>query len=157
MRNELRSYVTERTQNGLSYVHELKDLTPPKEWEVLREVLLGSPGMRGARGELMLEEGLYRRLLDDLIQTQNVWQMDRYAPELRKMFPAELLDFYLPRVEKAMRMASNRARYAELCARLKTLCGYRGGKERANEVADAWRTAYPRRKAMLEELNKAGF
>ena len=157
LRNELRGYVTERTQNSLSYVNELKDLTPPEEWEALREVLLDSPGMRSARGELMLVEGMYRRLLDDLIQTQNVWQMDRYAPELRKLFPAELLDFYLPRVEAAMRMASNRTRYAELCARLKTLRGYHGGKDRANEVADSWRTAYPRRKAMLEELKKAGF
>ena len=157
LREALLEYVTERPQNSLVYVQELKSMTPPERWETLRETLLKAQGMRTMRWDLLLEEGEYRRLMDGLLSSENEWLMDRYAPELKKHYPAELLDFYLPRVERAMYGASNRGRYAELCGKLKTLRSYRGGKERTIEVAEKWRAAYPRRRAMLEELERAGF
>ena len=40
--------------------------------------------------------------------------------------------------------------------RLKAVSRLRGGKEAAAELAEEWRAAYPRRRAMLEELGKAG-
>ena len=157
LREALLTYVSEHSQRDLDYIRELKELTPPDNWEKLRETLLQTPGMQGMGEELLLEEGLYRALMDRLLRKDSIYLMDRYAPKLKDKFPEELLGFYLPKLRDSMRGASNRSRYTELCATLKQLQSYKGGREKANGLAEEWRQAYPRRRAMLEELKKAGF
>lgn len=40
---------------------------------------------------------------------------------------------------------------------LKKIRRYPGGKEKAAEIAENWRALYYRRRAMMDEMQKAGF
>jgi len=40
---------------------------------------------------------------------------------------------------------------------LKNITGYPGGLDLATEIAKEWEQAFPRRSAMLDELEQAGF
>lgn len=40
---------------------------------------------------------------------------------------------------------------------LKKIQGYPEGKEKAKEIAENWRAKYYQRKAMMDEMRKAGF
>ena len=53
--------------------------------------------------------------------------------------------------------ASTRKEYALLIHYLRKLRQQTAGKKIAKEIAADWRNAYPRRRAMLDELTSAGF
>ena len=69
----------------------------------------------------------------------------------------EMLEAYACILMKEAAAASNRKRYQELTRYLKKLRSYPGGTERAARLAEDWRTRYSRRRAMMEELQNAGF
>ena len=157
LRTELLFQMEEVGQRDLGHVELLKELTPNDQWPDLRERLLSLGNLRSVRGELLEAEGLYDRLLDYAVSSGSLYVMDAYADTLGARYPADVLAFYIPHLRKDMERASTRTQYAEQVKRLKQLTRFRGGKEAAAEAADEWRTAYPRRRAMWEELQKAGF
>ena len=83
--------------------------------------------------------------------------MDHFANTLKEKYPDEVLKFYLSCLRREMERASSRTEYAEQVQRLKNLEHLSGGKEAAVKLAEEWRAAYPRRRAMIEEMQKAGF
>ena len=54
-------------------------------------------------------------------------------------------------------MRTTRKEYALLIHYLRKLRQQTAGKKTATEIAANWRNAYPRRRAMLDELTSAGF
>ena len=54
-----------------------------------------------------------------------------------------------------MRLSGNRKQYASVIAYLKKLRAYPGRLDA--ELAERWQAAYPRRRSMLDELQKAGY
>ena len=157
LREELLYQMENVSQRDLQYVNLLKGLTSPEDWPALRDKLLSMPKLSWVSGKLMEQEGLYRRLLDDVLQSGSLLTLDKFFKTLAREYPDETRKFYVACLRSGMEQASNRNEYAERVKRLKKLEQIDGGKEAAAALADEWRKAYPRRRAMLDELKKRGF
>ena len=153
---ELRTMLTTFRQDDMNYAVQLKALMSEQEWIIMRQELLQS-SLFAPKNELLFTEGLFRRLLDRIIQSESVSAMDRYSPFLRADYPTEVLRFYVQYLIKAAKQACNRKMYYSLMTYLRKLSEYPGGKEQAEKLATEWKRTYIRRTAMMDELKKAGF
>ena len=113
--------------------------------------------MQVSKAELLDREKMYPELLAWLLTDRGGYLMDRYADKLVKRYPEEIRTFYLKQLRNQMNRADNRNRYRDVANRLKYLTQYIGGKTAAQKLADEWKYTYDRRRAMLDELKKAGY
>ena len=153
---ELTEYVMTFRQCDLQYIERLKDLLPESEWVPLREKLLGklAPYLKN---RLLFSEGLLRRLLDSIVKTDSVGEMDQYAAFLASDFSDEIRTFYCEYLQKSAKAATDRKMYRKLMSYLTKLSAYPGGREAARQLAAEWKQEYNRRPAMMDELQRAGY
>ena len=140
---------------GMEMLSRLKEACTPAQWLEYRERYLS--GKRIHKLELMESEGLWERLMEAVTATGSISILDRYEAALKNRYPDEMLEAYVHILTKEAAVVSNRKQYQELARYLKKLKRYPGGAERAAQLAEDWRTRYSRRRAMMEELKKAGF
>ena len=100
---------------------------------------------------------MYERMLECLKREGFVLNLDRYEKVLKDRFPEQVRDLYISYLSREAETARNRNRYRELMKYLKKISGYPGGKEKAAGIAEDWRAKYYRRRAMMDEIEKAGF
>ena len=100
---------------------------------------------------------MYERMLECLKKETFIYNLDKYEKVLKKKFPEQVRDMYISYLYYESERTSNRTRYRELMKYLKKIQRYPGGKEKASEIAKNWRAVYYRRKAMMDEMRKAGF
>lgn len=143
-------------QDNLNYVNMLKQCCT-EEWEGMLEKLLLEPSMQSVKYQLLEEEGLYKRLLDEILNGGYIYSLDQYEKHLEKVFPNEVRDAYVNFVVNRAESTSDRKSYKELIKYLKKICKYPQGKETVLKIAEEWRACYRRRPAMMDELKKAGF
>ena len=152
---ELEYHVFDLSSGGMEMLNRLKKVCTPAQWVAYRERYLS--GRNYHKLELMESEGLWERLMEAVVKSENLSTLDRYEAALKKRYPSELLEAYACILTKEAAAASNRKRYQELVHCLKKLRSYPDGAERAAQLAEDWRTRYIRRRAMMEELRNAGF
>ena len=100
---------------------------------------------------------MYERMLECLKKEGYVLNLDRYEKVLKERFPEQVRDLYISYLPREAETASDRNRYRELMKNLKKISEYPGGREKAVGIAENWRTKYYRRRAMMDEMRKAGF
>ena len=152
---ELEYHIFVLSSGGMEMLNRLKKVCTPAQWVEYRERYLS--GRNYHKLELMESEGLWERLMEAVVKSENLSTLDRYEAALKKRYPSELLEAYACVLTKEAAAVSNRKRYQELVHYLKKLRGYPDGAERAARLAEDWRTRYIRRRAMMEELRNAGF
>ena len=156
-RDELTDYIFEHRQTDIAYILELKEVVSEEKWQELFEKILALPYCTGeVRYNMLVNEKLYRRLMDELLAEGDVHWFERYENVLKTHFPEETRDIFFRYVRRRMDGASTRNEYAELAKRLRKLCEYQGGEEMVSELVLEWRVKYKRRSAMLDELKRAG-
>ena len=151
---ELEYHVFDLSSSGMEMLNRLKKACTPAQWIEYRERYLS--GRAYHKLELMESEGLWERLMEAVVKSENLSTLDRYEAALKKRYPNEILEAYACILTKEAAAASNRKEYQELARYLKKLRSYPGGAERAAQLAEDWRTRYIRRRAMMEELRNAG-
>lgn len=106
-------------------------------------------------GLIYIQENYWDRLLT-LVQKQvNLTTILTYYPHLLKAYPNELLDILIPVSEREGDKSEGRSQYKDLANKMKSIMkDYPQEKERILEIAQKLKIKYPRRPAMLEELNK---
>lgn len=157
---ELTFYVLSCPQNDLQYVRLLKEKTQEDKWPALRERLLRSQSMRFCINDLLASEGMYAQLFESIINTARInpiSELDRYESVLREHYPEQIRNCYAEYIVREMKIAGQRSAYNHLVRYLKKIRSYPGGEELAKQIAANWRSSYPRRRAMLDEIKKAGF
>ena len=152
---ELEYHVFDLSSSAIEMLNRLKNVCTPAQWVEYRERYLS--GRTYHKLELMESEGLWERLMEAVVKSENLSILDRYETALKKRYPSELLEAYACVLTKEAAAVSNRKRYQELVHYLKKLRSYPDGAERAAQLAEDWRTRYIRRRAMMEELRNAGF
>ena len=152
---ELEYHVFTLSSGGMEMLSRLKKVCTPVQWIEYRERYLS--GQYIHRLELMESEGLWERLMEAVTAAERLSTLDRYEATLKKRYPDELLEAYARILMKEAAAVSVRKQYQELVRYLKKIKHYPGGTERAAQLAEDWRTRYKRRRAMMEELKKAGF
>lgn len=156
LRAELMFQLENTQQKDLHYIKLVKDITPPEQWPELRERLLPMKTLSWVRGEILEMDGLYERLFRYATSGKSMLFMDKFAGTLGERYPKETLKFYVDCLRESMTGATQR-NYTELVKRLKWLGRLPGGEEAAANIAQEWRTTYPRRRSLLQELKNQGF
>ena len=105
----------------------------------------------------MESEGLWERLMEAVTAAERLSILDRYEAALKKRYPDGMLEAYARILMKEAAAVSNRKQYQELARYLNKIKSYPGGAVRTAWLAEDWRTRYSRRRAMMDELEKAGF
>lgn len=144
-------------QSDLSYVEMFKKLCDEEEWIRYREKILESKTAWSIKYQLTEREGLYERLLKEIINSGYVYSLDQYEKVLKKQFPEKVRDAYITYVQRNAERVSDRKHYKELVQYLKKIKKYPDGEKRAKKAAEEWKALYRRRPAMMDELRKAGF
>lgn len=104
---------------------------------------------------IYVEEKYWDRLLALISKEADLDRILQYHDHLVKEYPSELLAIYLPAFERKGDTAGNRGEYANLASKMKTVIkSIPEGKEKIIAVARNLNQKYPRRPAMVEELNK---
>ena len=156
-RQELLFQIFKCRQDNLKNVCKLKNKCGLQEWEEYREKILEAKTCAGIHFALLAAEGLDDRLLESIVHSGSVYSLDNYEKKLKKKYPEKVRDAYAGFVKKDMPTASNRGQYAEVIRYLKKLRNYPEGKMITEQIALEWRKCFPKRRAMLDELNRAGF
>lgn len=141
------------------YYAILKQNVEPAEWQDFLEQIIKEISARGG----WLYEGLVRRiyieekwwdrlfmLLKEDASLSNIENNEKY---LAKDYAGELIQLYRDRIIEYLAGVKARKHYQEACRYLRRMKKLGGTKE-VNKLLAYFREAYPKRKALLEELNK---
>ncbi|MEO8712395.1 MAG: hypothetical protein ABI405_09750, partial [Parafilimonas sp.] len=94
-------------------------------------------------------------LLALLQKENNLDSVLQYHQHLIKVFPSELLLIYFPLLETGGDKANSRSEYAHLVTKMKMIMkDIPGSKGKIIAIAQRLKIKYPRRPAMIDELNK---
>lgn len=156
-RKELEYQIFKCQQGSLDYIKLLKELCGETEWQQYREKILGSKTTGSVKYRVLEEEGLYDRLLREILSVGSIYNLNQYEKVLAKKYPEEVRDAYIDYVRKYAESASSRNQYKEVMGYLKKIVKYPDGKSITQKIAGKWRELYRRRPAMMDELRKAGF
>lgn len=157
LKKELEYYIFTFYQRDLVYIKKLKKLLAPSEWKETRKQLLNSSSMRLQKYPLLKEEEMYEEMISQIEENHDIRTMEEYESLLKKKFPLRCKEIYISHLQWAMERAYNRKSYWSVIQTLKRLKKYPDGNSAAQKLAQNWKQKYPRRTAMIDELNKAGF
>lgn len=156
-RAELLHHLETFSQYKLDKVEQLRAVTPETQWPEMVEHLLEQKSTAPIRCQLLAGIKAWDRLFQLVSIQQDMKTLDTYLVNLLAWNAEKTLALYTPVIHKAMLDASTRKEYALLIHYLRKLRQQTAGKKIAKEIAADWRNAYPRRRAMLDELTSAGF
>lgn len=144
-------------QDDLERVLALKACCDADEWNTLKTKILQLPSCRYLRQRFLAEEKMVDELWADLQRNLSPDDVDRYADVLKDKYGNEIRDYYADYVKKIMPGLNSRAQYRNCIVYLKKLSTYPEGLDLARKIAQEWRETYRSRRAMKDELSKAGF
>ena len=145
--------VTKTSARDMDNYRELKLLYSEKEWETEREKVFSAVEKGTYLGRLYAEEKLYDRLLKYVVSSQGLCEIKNYTKILKDKYPEELLKKYNYELDKMTNRASNRQTYKEIADILTSLLKIKGGNDYVKNKIKTYKSLYPRRKAMIEELD----
>ena len=154
---ELQEYIFAVPQRDLTYVRKLKAAQKADSWQDTLSRILQAETMKSLYLDLMAEEGMYRKLLNELEHDVDLDGLQKYEEILKSHFPEEMRNIIFACLRRAITCASTRSAYERIVTRLKRMKTYPGGEEMADQLAAEWRSSYKRRSALMDELKRAGF
>ena len=128
----------------------------PEQWEEERERLFS--GIRGKYVfcDCLVAEGLYERLYEYAASCDR-FRVEEYEDVLVQVNPEFVFRWYEKSIMGEFELAYDRKGYRRETKALTHVAKLPGGAEAASRIAAALQDKYPRKKALLEELAKAGF
>ncbi|MEG0379197.1 MAG: hypothetical protein RR614_12030, partial [Eubacterium sp.] len=151
---ELWALVLKYKPGDVGVYKELKQCYSQEEWLEKREqVYKNTPPHSNLTG-LYLEEGLYDRLLNHVLNAWGLHSLTIHEKHLMKLYPEPLLDKYEMELKTMAKQTSDRERYKEIVKILKRMQKYPDGPARVSKIVKEFKELYKRRPAMMEELNK---
>lgn len=104
---------------------------------------------------IYIEEKYWEKLLNLVSKETELSRISQYHDHLSKHYPIELLDLYIPAFERQGDIAGNRVEYANLAGKMKKVIkSIPAGREKIIGVAKKLNMKYPRRPAMIQELDR---
>ncbi len=150
--------------NRMNYYQELKSQLSKAEWKEKVEQFLKKyrakerPTYWGPRfnhmvGIILEAEERWDDLMVEIEKNPSLDLLEKYRKYLGKRFSEKYLELYDGHVRSFMENNTGRSIYQNACEYLKVMQNL-GGKNRVDKIISDWRATYPRRPAMLEELEK---
>lgn len=154
VREELLEMIFSVGDTDLGLLEELRDYVSREEWQSYLDDLLEERRFQSQQLKLLQLADRPQELLDRI--TASYWvleNLDRFEDYLSEKLPERLRDTYAQAVSQQMEVASSRSRYRQLAGYLVTIAGLPDGKVVSESLRTSWKVQYPRRKAMIEELD----
>jgi hypothetical protein len=120
----------------------IQDITTKKQW--LDTGLIAS---------IFIKEEWWDRLLELVKKTPNLNTIDHYEKYLSKNYSNEIVELYSIGIMKYMKNSMGRDHYQNACRYIRKIIKL-GARDKANEIISYLRNEYPKRKALMEELDK---
>ena len=124
---------------------------------MLLDQLLRHMTTRSLKYELLAFGEQYELLFLSIVQEGSFNRLRQYADILCRWSPEQVRDTYVRMLDGVMSRSSDRGMYRETVGYLQRVRQFPNGVETAKLLADSWRERFGRRKAMLDELYKAGY
>ena len=135
-------------------LEEYKALVPPENWEKVRDRLFDSFKPNNHRAlSWYAQEGCLDRLMDG-VEACGYSYLKTYRKKLEGLYPDRCLAILVKTADEDAAEANKRSDYQHVARVLRWMRKYPGGEEKASELAQKFRAAYPRRRAMIEELEE---
>ena len=150
---------------GMDYYRKLKKTIPAKDFKKKTEEYLLFFKNKTSRfrshfnqsvANILEEEKRWDELMDMVEENPSLHLLDHYQKHLAKGRKEQYAALYEKQVRALMDTSSNRNGYVECIWYLKKIKSL-GFAKKAKQVANDWRETYPRRRALMDELGKAGY
>ncbi|WP_254613452.1 hypothetical protein [Streptococcus suis] len=154
VREELLEMIFSTGDTDLELIEELRDYVSREEWQSYLDDLLEDGRFHSQQLKLLQLADRPQELLDRI--TASYWfleNLDRFEDYLSEKLPEQLRDAYAQALCQQMDVASSRSRYRQLAGYLVKIAGLPDGKVVSASLRTSWKVQYPRRKAMIEELD----
>ncbi|MDF2958343.1 MAG: hypothetical protein K0S39_78 [Paenibacillus sp.] len=137
-----------------SYFKKLKEIYQLEgSWKEIRDSLLDELSkalMSHEYAALLSQEGEWARLLD--VVRVHLSYIEHYGKQLAQELPEETYFIYEEYIRSEAASATDRGKYKGVCRLIKSYF-LAGAKEKANDMIERLIEKYPRRVAMVDELN----
>ena len=145
--------------NEQDYYQILKKHVKPEEWSEFVEAMIQDittkkrwPDMNLIAG-IFIKEEWWDRLLELVKMSPDLKTIDNYEKYLSKNYTNEIVELYANEILSYMENNMGRGHYQNACRYIRKIIKL-GAREKANEIISYLRNEYPKRKALMEELNK---
>ncbi len=145
--------------HDFAYYDKLKHLIPASKWaDYLNKLLKKIEALPAWGGPNRMLAAIYAReaMWGDVLKLAERHGMsivEAYKDELHTRYPETIAIIYEETVFRMLADTTNRDTYQQACNLLQRI-RLLGRMERANEIVSELKTMYPRRKALMEELNR---
>lgn len=130
-------------ENWIEFIEAvIQDITTKKRW--LDSGLIAS---------IFIKEELWDRLLELVKKTPHLNTIDHYETYLSKHYANEIVELYSNEILKYMKDSMGRNHYQNACRYIRKIIKL-GARDKASEIISHLRYEYPKRKALMEELDK---
>ena len=157
LQEELRFQIFSCVQRDLTYIKLYREIIPDEEWPILLHQLLRHTTTRSVKYELLAFAEQYELLFLSIQQEGSFRRLSQYVDILCRWSPEQVRDTYVQMLDRVMSRSSDRSMYREAIGYLQSVRQFPNGDETAKLLADSWREQFGRRKAMLDELRRAGY
>ena len=152
-RELIQHFLTYR-QDSIELWREIRALFSEENWKEEREAILREIDLPYCRFQIMAEEKMLLRLIEELKREKILEFLDQYEKIVRRKFPEEMLRMYADCLVNIMPGIRGRERYREIAAHLEKMKTYPGGAEAVENITADWKRRYRARTALMEELAK---
>jgi transposase len=135
------------------------DFETGEEWTAFVEAVIQDIATKkrwldtGLIANIFIKEEWWDRLLELVKKSPDLNTIDYYEKYLSKHYANEIVELYATGVLKYMKNSMGRDHYQDACRYIRKIIKL-GARDKANEIISYLRTEYPKRKALMEELDK---
>lgn len=146
-------------RNEQDYYQILKQHVKPEKWvafveSVIQDIITKKRWLdTGLIASIFIKEEWWDRLLELVKKTPDLNTIDHYEKYLSKNYSNEIVELYANGILKYMKNSMGRDHYQNACRYIRKIIKL-GARDKANEIISFLRTEYPKRKALMEELDK---
>lgn len=154
-----RQLLVDNYRNEQDYYQILKKHIEPEKWnEFVEAVILDITTKKrwldtNLIASIFIKEEWWDRLLELVKKTPDFKTIDLYFKYLSKHYTSEIVELYANAILKYMTISMGRDHYQNACRYIRKIIKL-GARDKANEIISYLRTEYPKRKALMEELDK---
>lgn len=139
---------------NIEIFRELKANYTKEEWPAARQRIYSALEGKDFMDRLYLEEKDYEQLMTYVEDSFELYKAREHFDLLKDRFPERMLDKYEKELRQLAAPVSNRQKYRAIANLMKGMTKISGGNLRGKRLMQEFKTNYPRRKAMLDELSK---
>lgn len=146
-------------RNEQDYYQILKQYVNPEKWTAFVEIVIQDITNKkrwldtGLIASIFIKEEYWDRLLELVRKTPDLNTIDHYEKYLSKHYANDIVALYSIEILNYMKNSMGRDHYQNACRYIRKIIKL-GARDKANEIISYLRSEYPKRKALMEELDK---